>query len=237
MSDDTPLVFVVEADASVRQRVESLARSLGLRVDAFATAREFLARPRPAVPSCLVLDVSLPDLDGLELQARMAAERREMPVIFVATCRDVQTSVRAMKAGALEFLTQPFDATELLDAFRIAVERSRAALARETRLRALMSRYTLLTAREREVMAMVVAGRLNKLVGADLGISEITVKAHRGRVMRKMQAASLAHLIDMASGLGLPEIWPAASKLVGVAGAWVRARADLTHRVGERSTG
>jgi len=171
MSDDAPIVFVVDVDAAVRHTVDALARTVGLRAEGFATAREFLARARPAGPSCLVLDVSLPDLDGLELQARMAVERREMPVIFLASCRDVQTSVRAMKAGALEFLTRPFDGTDLLDAFRIAMERSWAALVRETRLRALTSRYSLLTAREREVMAMVVAGRLNKLVGADLGIS------------------------------------------------------------------
>ncbi len=205
MSDVTPIVFVVDGDALVRHAVGSLAASAGLRSEQFAGAGDFLARPRPrsSPPCCLVLDVTLPDLDGLELQARMARECTEMPVIFIASCRDVQATVRAMKAGALEFLTKPFDFAELREAVRTAIERSRAALVRETRLRALRARYDLLTLREREVMELVVCGRLNKLVGAALGISEITVKVHRGKVMRKMQAGSLAHLIDMASGLGL----------------------------------
>jgi FixJ family two-component response regulator len=201
MSNVIPIVFVVDEDAAVRDSIEALILQAGLRSQGYGSALDFLAHPRPAAPSCVVLDVSLPDLNGLELQARLAVEHKDMPVIFITDCRDVTTSVRAMKAGALEFLTKPFDANDLMDAIRHAIERSSAALLRTAELRTLLERVGSLTPREREVMALVVSGRLNKQVGGELGISEITVKAHRGRVMRKMQAASLPHLVNMASRL------------------------------------
>jgi FixJ family two-component response regulator len=203
MLDTTPIVFVVDDDASVRESVEDLTQRAGLRSELFASAREFLRHPRTAAPCCLVLEAQLPDLTGLELQSRVAAERNEMPVIFITSCEEVPTIVRAMKAGALEFLAKPFDAAELLRAVHDAIERSRTTLVREAGLRALRERHGSLTVREQQVMALVVSGHLNKQAGGELGISEITVKAHRGRVMRKMQAGSLAHLIDMAGRLGL----------------------------------
>jgi FixJ family two-component response regulator len=206
MLDVTPTVFVVDDDASVRESVEELIHEAGLRSEFFGSAREFLACPRTPVPSCLVLDVGLPDLDGLELQARLAVEHSAMPVIFVASCRDVRTIVRAMKAGAVEFLAKPFEACELMGAVRSAIDRSRATLACESALRTLRARHALLTLREKQVMALVTSGQLNKRVGGELGISEITVKVHRGRVMRKMEARSLAQLVDMARKLGLPPV-------------------------------
>ena len=215
MLDTTPIVFVVDDDASARESVEGLMGSAGLRSEVFGSALDFLGRARPCGPCCLVLDVRLPDLTGLELQARVAFERNEMPVIFIASCREVATIVRAMKAGALEFLPKPFNASELLGAVRNAIERSRSILARDAGLRALRERHSSLTSREREVMALVVSGYLNKQVGGELGISEITVKAHRGRVMRKMQAGSLAHLIDTARRLGLPLVPKAHAKSGG----------------------
>jgi FixJ family two-component response regulator len=196
----TPVVFVVDSDASVRDSLERFAESAGWRVEAFASASAFLARPRAAAPGCLVIDVGLPDADGLEMQLRLA-DRPEMPVIFVTGCADVRTVVRAMKAGAVEFLTKPLAAELLLDAMRHAIERSRAALARQAELEALRERYTSLSCRERAVMALVVCGRLNKQCGAELGISEITVKAHRGKMMRKMGARSLPDLVNMAAKL------------------------------------
>ena len=203
MPDAGSIVFVVDDDISVRESLEPLIRSAGWRTEAFATAHEFLARPRAAIPSCLVLDVSLPGLDGLELQKRIAAERTDMPIIFITGHGDVPMTVQAMKAGAVEFLTKPFGDAVLLAAIRNALERSRAALDREAEIRTLRDTYASLTPRERQVMTLVVAGLLNKQVGGELGISEVTVKAHRGQVMRKMKANSLPDLVTMSARLGL----------------------------------
>jgi FixJ family two-component response regulator len=203
MSHPTPIVFVVDDDVSVRESLELLIQSAGWQPETFASAQEFLARPRLLAPSCLVLDVSLPDLNGLDLQQRIAPDRIDMPIIFITGHGDVPMTVRAMKAGAVEFLTKPFGDEVLLSAIRSALERSHTALGDEAELRELRDRYASLSRREREVMALVVCGRLNKQVGGELGISEITVKAHRGRVMRKMQAASLADLVNMAARLRL----------------------------------
>jgi FixJ family two-component response regulator len=196
----TPIVFVVDDDISVREALEALIRSEGLETETFASAEAFLARPRVFTPSCLVLDVTLPDLNGLDLQKRLA-DRNDMPIIFITGYGDVPMTVQAMKAGAVEFLTKPFSDEVLLTAIQQAIERSRAALDHEEEARTLRHRYASLSRREQEVMALVVAGRLNKQVGFELGISEITVKAHRGRAMRKMEAATLADLINMAAKL------------------------------------
>lgn len=198
-----PVVFVVDDDLSVREALESLFSTVGWQSETFESAQEFLARPRQLVPSCLILDVSMPGLNGLELQERVAADRRDMPIIFVTGYGDVPTTVRAMKAGAVEFLTKPFSNDILLDAVTQALERSRAALERQAQLAALRETYASLSPREREVMALVVTGLLNKQVGGELGISEITVKAHRGSVMRKMHADSLPDLVNMAAQLGI----------------------------------
>jgi FixJ family two-component response regulator len=200
----TPVVFVVDDDISVRESLELLIESAGWRVELFASARDFLAHPRANVPCCLVLDVSLPDLNGLELQQRIAADRVELPIVFITGHGDIPMSVRAMKAGATEFLTKPFKDDALLDAIRNAIERSTAALSRELELKTLRESYAALSRREREVMALVVSGKLNKQVGGELGISEITVKAHRGKVMRKMKAGSVADLVKMAGKLSSP---------------------------------
>ena len=199
-SGATPVVFVVDSDASMRDSLEQFAESAGWRAETFASASAFLARPRAAVPGCLVLDVGLSDADALDMQLRLA-DRPEIPIIFVPGCADVRTVVRAMKAGAVEFLTKPLAGELLLDAMRHAIARSRAALARQAELEALRERYTSLSCRERAVMALVVCGRLNKQCGAELGISEITVKAHRGKMMRKMGARSLPDLVNMAAKL------------------------------------
>jgi FixJ family two-component response regulator len=200
--DVTSIVFVVDDDVSVRESLELLIRTAGWQPETFASAQEFLARRRPMLPCCLVLDVTLPGLSGLDLQPQLA-ERTDMPIIFVTGHGDVPMSVKAMKAGAVEFLTKPFKDDVLLDAIHGALERSRAALRQESEMQVLRSSYASLTPREREVMALVVSGLLNKQVGGDLGISEITVKAHRGQVMRKMKADSLPDLVTMAASLGL----------------------------------
>jgi len=203
MPDATPVVFVVDDDVSVRESLELLIRCAGWQPETFASSQEFLARPRISVPSCLVLDVSLPGLNGLDLQGRVAVDRPDMPIIFITGYGDVPMTVRAMKAGAVEFLTKPFNHDVLLSAIRQAIERSRAALDREAEIRAIRECYASLTRRERQVMDLVVSGRLNKQVGGELGISEITVKAHRGKVMQKMKADSLPDLVKMAARLRL----------------------------------
>ena len=202
MSDPaTPVVFVVDDDVSVLESLELLIRSAGWEAQLFVTARDFLSRPRDSVPSCLVLDVRLPDLNGLELQERIAADRPGTPIIFLTGYGDVPMTVRAMKAGAVEFLTKPVGDEQLLTAIRQALERSKVTLAHEAELRELRRRYAALSARERQVMALVASGLLNKQVGGELGISEITVKAHRGRVMQKMNASSLADPVNMSAKL------------------------------------
>jgi FixJ family two-component response regulator len=202
MVDAKPIVFVIDDDASVRASLGLLIESAGWRAETFACGSEFLSRPREVAPSCLVLDVVLPDFNGCDLQA-LLADRADMPIVFVSGHADVATSVRAMKAGALEFFTKPFVGDAIIGAIGNALHRSRAALVDQAAARALRESYALLSAREREVMALVVAGRLNKQVGSDLGISEITVKAHRGKMMRKMKAGSICDLVRMASRLSL----------------------------------
>ena len=201
MPNATPIVFIVDDDLSVRESLELLIRSAGWRPETFASAQEFLARPRVNAPSCLVLDVTLPGLNGLDLQKRVAVDRTDMPIIFITGYGDVPMTVQAMKAGAVEFLTKPFGDDALLGAIRQALERSRTALDHEAEIGGLRDRYASLSRREREVMALVVRGLLNKQVGFELGISEITVKAHRGKVMRKMEADSLADLVTMAASI------------------------------------
>ena len=202
MPDVPPIIFVVDDDLSVRESLELLIKSAGWQPELFVSAQEFLSRPRPSVPCCLVLDVTLPGLSGLELQKQLT-ERTDMPIIFITGHGDVPMSVQAMKAGAVEFLTKPFKDDVLLDAIRGAIDHSRAALRLDSEMRLLRKRYESLTPREREVMALVVSGLLNKQVGGELGISEITVKAHRGQLMRKMKAESLPALVTKASRLGL----------------------------------
>ena len=194
----TPIVFVVDDDLSVRTSLELLIDSAGWQSETFPSAQAFLHRPRAVGPSCLLLDVSLPDLDGLELQKRVASDRTDMPIIFISGQGDVPMTVRAMKAGAVEFLTKPLAGDTLVGAIQQAIEQSRKALDRETAIRELRDRHASLSPRERQVMALVVSGLLNKQVGGELGISEITVKAHRGQVMRKMKANSLPDLVAMA---------------------------------------
>lgn len=202
ISNAKPIVFVVDDDISVRESLELLLRCQGWETETFASAEEFLIRPRPVVPSCLVLDVFLPDLNGLDLQKRLATERTDMPILFITGHGDVPTTVQAMKAGAVEFLMKPFEQNVLLDAIRESLELSRLALTREKEMHALRTRYASLSHRERQVMALVVSGLLNKQIGGELGISEITVKAHRGRVMQKMEAESIADLVKIAVRLG-----------------------------------
>ena len=202
-SHATPIVFVVDDDISVRESLELLIRSEGWQPETFESAQEFLAHPRALVPSCLVLDFSLPGLNGLELQKRVAVERTDMPIIFITGFGDVPMTVQAMKAGAAEFLTKPFGDDVLLSAIRHALDRSQSALGHEAEMQVLRDCYASLTPREREVMALVASGLLNKQVGGELGISEITVKAHRGQVMQKMKADSFADLVKMAARLGL----------------------------------
>jgi FixJ family two-component response regulator len=202
MADDSAIVFVVDDDMSVRESLESLIRNTGWLAESFASGQEFLARPRLTVPCCLLLDVSLPGLSGLELQ-RQIAERTEMPIIFITGHGDVPMTVQAMKAGAVEFLTKPLRRDVLLNAIRGALERSRAALRVDAEMQAIKNCYQSLTPREREVMGLVVTGLLNKQIGGELDISETTVKKHRGQVMRKMKSDSLAELVTIAARLGL----------------------------------
>ena len=199
----TPVVFVVDDDVSVRESLEALIENAGWRTKTFATALDFLAHCRDTSPRCLVLDVSLPGLSGLDLQHRLG-DRRDLPIIFITGHGDIPMSVQAMKAGAVEFLTKPFSDDVLLAAIRRAIESSSTALDRESELEQLRRAFASLSSRERQVMTRVVSGRLNKQVGSELGISEITVKAHRGQVMRKMNADSLADLVRMGAALDLP---------------------------------
>jgi FixJ family two-component response regulator len=203
MSHATSIVFVVDDDISVRESLELLIRSEGWQPETFSSAQDFLVRSQTPVPSCLVLDISMPGLNGLDLQKRVAAERPDVPIIFITGYGDVPKTVEAMKAGAVEFLTKPFKDDVLLSAIQQALERSRVALGQQAKIKELRDRYSSLSPREREVMALVVSGLLNKQVGGELGISEITVKAHRGKVMQKMKADSLPDLVKMAGKLGL----------------------------------
>ena len=202
-SQQKPIVFVVDDDVSVRESLELLIKFAGWQPETFASAGEFLKHPRTAMPSCLVLDISLPDLNGLELQKLIASERTDMPIIFITGHGDVPMTVQAMKGGAVEFLTKPFDDEVLLSAIRHALKRSAAVLDDLAETFALRSSYESLTPREREVMQLVVAGMLNKQIGLNLGISEVTVKAHRGKMMQKMKAESLADVVKTAVRLGL----------------------------------
>ncbi len=198
-----PTVFVVDDDSAVRESLDSLLRSVGLRVESFSSASEFLRQKAPEAPACLVLDVRLPGLSGLDLQREMLGAERAVPIIFITGHGDIPMSVRAMKAGAVEFLTKPFRDQDLLDAIHQAVERDRAALQRRAELAELRARYELVTPREREVMGLVVGGMLNKQIAARLGTTVITVKIQRGSVMKKMQAASIADLVRLSEKLGI----------------------------------
>jgi FixJ family two-component response regulator len=202
MADQLSTVVVVDDDISVREALEALIQTAGWPVQCHASAEAFLASPPPAGPACLILDVGLPDLNGLDLQVRLAQERPDMPIIFITGTGDIPMTVRAMKAGAVEFLTKPFGDDILLDAIAKALERSRAEADGQAALRSLRDRHASLTPREREVLALIVSGLLNKQVGGELGISEITVKAHRGRVMEKMRARSFADLVKMSERIG-----------------------------------
>jgi FixJ family two-component response regulator len=213
MSQASPVVFVVDDDVSIRESLEALLQKAGWCVETFDSALEFLTRPPVFVPNCLVLDIALPGLNGLDLQKRMVVERPGMPIIFITGQGDIPMTVQAMKTGAIEFLTKPYKGDVLLQSIKSAVERSKVLLGREEEIQILKTRYADLTSRERDVMSLVVAGLLNKQVGSRLGISEITVKKHRGNAMRKMKAESLVELAKMAKRLRLPQV-PADMSLV-----------------------
>ncbi len=212
MKDVDAIVFVVDDDLSIREAIQSLVRLEGLRVETFATAQDFLRRKRPDLPGCVVLDVELPGLSGLDLQRELAALGIKLPIIFITGYGDIPMSVRAMKAGATEFLTKPFRDQDLLDAIQQALERDRAARRHSKEIAELRKRFDALTSREREVMSLVVGGWLNKQIGFELKISEITVKIHRGRVMGKMGAQSLAELVRMTERLELPTVTDQSAK-------------------------
>jgi len=214
MVEVAPTVFVVDDDISVRESLELLIRKQGWHPETFNSAQEFLARQRLLAPSCLVLDFSLPGLNGLELQKRVAVERPYMPIIFITGFGNIPMTVEAMKAGAVEFLTKPFTNERLLDAIRSAIERSRVKLESESQIQTLRAHYSTLTMRERQVMALLVSGMLNKQVGDELGITEITVKFHRGNLMRKMEADSFAGLVNMAARLRIKGSLPATAPAV-----------------------
>jgi FixJ family two-component response regulator len=204
MPGDAPVVYVVDDDAAARAAIQSLLHSVGLRADTFGSAQEFLASDRPDAPACLVLDVRLPGVSGLDFQRDLAARKVAIPIIFITGHGDIPMSVEAMKAGAIEFLTKPFRGQVLLDAIHRAIERDRAARHEQSKAAELRQRLATLTPREREVMQFVISGLLNKQIAAGLGASERTVKIHRGQVMRKMQAASLPDLVRIAGKLGMP---------------------------------
>jgi FixJ family two-component response regulator len=203
LKQSTPVVFVVDDDTAVRESLDSLIRSIGLHVESFSSAQEFLRQKIPEAPACLVLDVRLPGLSGLDLQRELLDAERAIPIIFITGHGDIPMSVRAMKAGAVEFLTKPFRDQDLLDAIHQAIERDRAALQQRAELAELRARYELVTPREREVMKLVVGGRLNKQIADRLGTTEITVKIQRGSVMKKMKVASVADLVRLAEKLGI----------------------------------
>src|SRR5436309_8851031 len=204
MSEPEPIVFVVDDDLSVRRSTERLIRSIGLEVQTFTSAREFLKNPRPARPACLVLDVRMPGLSGMDLQHELTQSGIHIPIIFITAHGDIPMSVRAMKAGATEFLTKPFRSRSLLDAVQAAIERDRSACKERSEARELHERYEQLTPREREVMPLIASGMLNKQVAGELATTERTIKFHRAHIMRKMKAASLADLVRMVEKLAAP---------------------------------